>query len=142
MLSQSVVNHYNLSSMKKILLLFTLFTLVGCSKKSAPAPTLDVTIEYRFTTNTSASYNITYTGPNAQRVNTTFTGTTFSKTITSNKSSGFKNAIFFIGLTSPNTVITGNADILVDNKESSHVNLTFDSSVGSTDLTFGAVVFQ
>ena len=128
--------------MKKILLLFTLFALVGCSKKSAPAPTPDVTIEYRFTTNTSASYDLTYTGADGQRVNTTFTGTSFSKTITSNKSFGFKNATFFIGLTSPNTVISGNADILVDNKESSHVNLTFDSSVGSTDLTFDAVVFQ
>ena len=119
-----------------------LLAVGACGKKSAPAP--DATVEYRFTTNTSASYNVTYLGPDNTRVNTTFTGTTFSKTITVNKSTGFKNAVFFIGLTSPNTVITGNADILVNSKESSHVNLTFDTSGGhsSTDLTFYASVFK
>ena len=130
--------------MKKIFLLLALFALVACSKKNTPAPTPDATIEYRFTTNTSASYNVSYLGPDNTKVNTTFTGTSFSKTIIANKSTGFKNAVFFIGLTSPDKVINGTADILVDSKGSSHVNLTFNTTNGenSTDLTFYASVFK
>jgi hypothetical protein len=130
--------------MKKILLLLTLFALVACSKKNTPAPTPDVTIEYRFTTNTTATYNVSYLGTDNAKVNTTFTGTSFSKTITTNRSTGFRNAVFFIGLTSRDKVINGTADILVDSKVSNHVNLTFKTTDGnySTDLTFYASVFK
>ena len=126
--------------MKKAFFLFMLLALGACSKKSAPAP--DKTVQYQFTGSTAASYQVTYTGPDGQPVNTTFTGTAWSKTITVNQATGFKNAVFFIGLTSPATVITGNASILVDNQVSSQVPLNFNSGNGSTDLTFYAFVFK
>ncbi|MFI5162473.1 MAG: hypothetical protein ACHQHN_14430 [Sphingobacteriales bacterium] len=126
--------------MKKVLYVCILLALVACSKKSTPTP--DKTIVYQFTGSTSATYHVMYAGPDTRHVDTTFTGTTWSKTITVNQATGFKNAVFFIGLTSPNTVITGNASILVDNQLSSQEPLQFDSGEGSTDLTFYAYVFK
>ena len=126
--------------MKKVLFLCMLLALGACSKKTAPTP--DKTIVYQFTGSTAATYQVMYLGPDSKRVDTTFTGTTWSKTITVNQATGFKNAVFFIGLTSPNTVIKGNASILVDNQVSSQEPLNFDSGEGSTDLTFYAYVFK
>lgn len=126
--------------MKKITFFIMLLVLSACTNKSAPVP--DATVTYHFTGNTTASYQVRYSGSDGSPVSTTFTGTAWSKTITANKTSGFTNAVFFISLISPATVITGSADIAVNNKISSQVPLNFNSGNGSTDLTFYADVFN
>jgi hypothetical protein len=127
--------------MKKICFLLMLLALSACSKKSTPVP--DATVTYHFTGNANASYQLRYSGSDGNPISTTFTGTSWSKTITANKASGFGTyAVFFISLTSPGTVITGSADITVNDKISSQVPLTFNSGDGSTDLTFSAGVFK
>ncbi len=126
--------------MKKAFFLFMLLALGACGKKSASTP--DKTVQYQFTGNTAASYQVTYTRPDSKPVSTTFTGTVWSKTITVNQATGFKSAVFFISLTSPGTVVTGNASILVNDQVSSQVSLNFNSGNGSTDLTFYAFVFK
>ncbi|HTD42189.1 MAG TPA: hypothetical protein VK671_16280 [Mucilaginibacter sp.] len=128
--------------MKKISFLIMLLVLSACTKKSTPVPVPDATVIYHFTGSTAASYQLRYSGSDGNPVSTTFTGTTWSKTITANKASGFTYAVFFISLTSPATVITGSADISVNGKISSQVPLTFNSGNGSTDLTFSAGVFK
>lgn len=117
-----------------------LLALNACTKKNAPVP--DATVVYHFTGNTAASYKVSYSGSDGKQVSTTFTGTAWSKTIAAHKASGFTNAVFFISLTSPASVITGSADISVNNIISSQVPLNFDSGNGSTDLTFYADVFK
>ena len=126
--------------MKKLSFFIMLLVLSACSKKSTPVP--DATVSYHFTGSASASYEVRYSGSDGQPVSTTFTGTTWAKTVTANKASGFTNAVFFISLTTPSTVITGSADISVNNEVSSQVPLNFNSGNGSTDLTFYADVFK
>jgi hypothetical protein len=128
--------------MKRISLFIVLVVLSACSKKSTTAPTPDATVTYHFTGNTAATYNVTYIGPDGRRVDTTAKGTEWSKTITASKAKGYTNAVLFISLTQPNTIIKGSADISVNGKISSQVPLTFDSGKGATDLTFYAVVFK
>jgi hypothetical protein len=128
--------------MKKITFLCMLLVLSACSKKSTPSPAANAAVTYHFTGSTAATYDIRYSGPHGQPVSTTVTGTEWSKTVTANKASGYTNAVFFISLASPNTVIGGSADISVNNKMSSQVPLLFDSGKGSTDLTFYADVFK
>jgi hypothetical protein len=127
--------------MKKISFLLLLITLSACSKKSA-APVPDATVVYHVSGNIAASYELRYTGSNGQPVTTTFTGTEWSKTVIANKASGFTNAVLFISLTSPKTVINGSAYISVNNVIVNQEPLTFDSNFGSTDLTFGTFVFK
>ena len=126
--------------MKKISFFIMLLVLSACSKKSAPVP--DATVLYHFSGSTEATYQVGYIDSDGKPVSTKFTGTTWSKTITANKASGFTNAVLSIVLTSPATVITGSADISVNNKISSQVPLNFNSGNGSTDLTFFAKVFK
>lgn len=128
--------------MKRISLFIVLVVLSACSKKSTPAPTPDATVTYHFTGDTTATYNVTYIGPDGRRVDTTAKGMEWSKTITASKAKGYTNAVLFISLTQPNTIIKGSADISVNGKISSQVPLTFDSGEGATDLTFYAVVFK
>lgn len=126
--------------MKKLTFFILLLALSACSKNSPTVP--DANVTYHFTGSASAAYQLRYTGPDGNPVSTTFTGTTWSQTITAKKTSGFTNAVFFISLTSPTTVITGNADITVNNQLTSQVPLSLNSGNGSTDLTFYADVFK
>src|SRR4051812_10341365 len=131
-----------ITSIKKITFIIMLAALSACSKKSAPAPAADATVTYHLTGNAAASYYVGYIGSNGKPIGENFTGTTWSKTITAKRDSGFTNAVLSIVLTSQSTAITGSADISVNSKISSQVPITLDSNNGSTDLTFYATVFK
>jgi hypothetical protein len=126
--------------MKNFAFILVIFALSACTNKSTPNP--QATVTYHFTGSTEATYQVRYNGPDGQPVYINVTGTSWSKTVTASKASGYTNAVFFISLTSPNTVITGSADISVNDKVSTQLPLTFNSGEGSTDLTFYADVFK
>ncbi len=128
--------------MKKLAFAILLLALSACSKNAAVVPSAVSVVNYHFIGNKDATYSVRFTGSDGIPDTSTITGTEWRQTITAKQASSFKNAVFFISLTSPNTVITGTADITVNNKVMSQVPIKFDSSQGATDLTFYAYVFK
>lgn len=99
--------------MKKTILFVLIALFSACSKSNQnPATT---TIIYQYTATTSSTYNVSYNDGNGNPVTTTFTGTSWSKTITTNAGTGFKKAIITMNTTSATPNITGSVAILVNN---------------------------
>lgn len=124
--------------MRKILLTALVAMLLSCSKK-ADNTTSDTEIEYQFTANTSANYQITYTDENGNSVGDNLTGTTWSKKFLTNKSKGFSWAQFTVTTTTVNS-ISAKANIYINGKNSLGGDYVLDRYNAS--IVMKAVVFK
>lgn len=125
--------------MKSFLLMVTVMAfLSGCSKSNTQ-PASNTTIVYQFSASNSSTYTITYTDANNNPVTTSFTGTTWSKTISTNQAMGFKWAWFTITTKTLNSIATSES-ILVNNKSADQQNYTFDQLYSG--IAFHVVVFN
>jgi hypothetical protein len=125
--------------MKKLLLICLLASLVACSKTNQ---SLTATVEYTFTANNSGTYQITYRDGNNDPVNITFTGTSWSKTVTATPANGFKYAEFAMAITTPLPNVTGIAKILVNGRSQNEDDFEFDNSTQQTSFFFNDLVFS
>jgi hypothetical protein len=126
--------------MKKVIFLLLAAAFAGCSK-SSPDPTV-VSVKYSYTSNVSSTYSITYTDQNSLSQTVTFTGTTWSQTITAVEAVGFEEAFFSVNSpASPTAALTGKMTIYTNNKEvaESAVPLT---PGGPIQGTLSYLVFQ
>jgi hypothetical protein len=82
--------------MKKAFLFLLLATgLAACKSTSTPSPDINnATVKYSYSSGSKATYKVEYTGADGNPVDTTYTGTSFVKIITTNRASGFKIAYF------------------------------------------------
>lgn len=126
--------------MKYLYCFFLLLLFCSCAKVNIDSSEPSNYLYYHFKGNSSADYQIRYTGSDGNPVTETLTANEWSKGFTVKKSVGIKNAIFFISLKTANTQIEGSADVSVDNKLVSSVPISFNSGNGSTDLTITAPV--
>lgn len=96
--------------MKKgiLIIVLPLVLAMGCKKESAPSTVEDTaTVKYSWSTGTKGTYDIEYTGVNGTPVDTTYTGTSYVKTITVTRASGFKIANFKLNYHFPNNTDGG-----------------------------------
>jgi len=134
--------------MKKFyLLLLLLAAITACKKSSAPilnnnvATTTNTTIQYQFVSISSASYQVTYTNYLGIPVDTAFTGTSFSKTVITNPSTGFAIAGYKMVCTSSlNTAIAGTATIYVNQQIATQTKVSLSSD--STNFYIYDIVFH
>lgn len=104
-----------------------LAVLAGCTKSMDSGP--DTKVVYKFTGNVNATYNVTYTEGSGAPVRTSFSGTSWSKTISTYRYTGFTRANFTVNAATPNPAAVGSMDIIVnDTIVLSQSNLTFNNS--------------
>ena len=112
--------------MKKIITILLIASLTGCSKSN---PQGIVMIEYKYTADVSSTYNITYTNANSVPQTVSFTGTTWSQTLSasaagSSTGGSFEEAFFSVNCTaSPTPTLNGKMTIYADNKDVQNLNV-------------------
>lgn len=126
--------------MKRYLTLSLLIlTMAGCSKKQEQAPADQSTVEYRLDVANAGNYHFTYRDGTNAIATADYTGTSFSKTITTTRSTGFTRAEFTATCTDQVRNTTGTLTINVNGKVGFQAPVTFDS--GHAGYSYWAVVY-
>ena len=117
--------------MKKAIIIIVLLSaaFAGCKKSTGPYTT---SIQYKYTSNVSSRYGVSYSNVDGALADTAFSGITFTLTVNTNQasfaSSNVNNnqAVFtVINTTSPATPVTGTMSILVNNNVTDTLSVSF-----------------
>ena len=104
---------FKLNLIQLTVLLLTII-LTSCKNNLTPSPVLQSTqVEYVYSSGTQGTYQVEYTGVDGKPVDTTYTGTSFVKTITVYRSSGFKIAKFTVTLVVNGPYATGDGELSI-----------------------------
>ncbi|MGZ3751214.1 MAG: hypothetical protein ACXVB0_03285 [Mucilaginibacter sp.] len=121
--------------------LIILAALTACKRKTnEQAPSNSTTVQYNYVANVSDTYVGNYTNANGLIVDTVFTGTTFSKTFTTDQSRQFTDAYFSLYTLDKSLQIKGTVSILINKNMKLQQDVTIDSLV--TGFSVSVMVFK